>query len=363
MNKILVILAVLTLPSISYAAAVSYGRIVDIKGSAFISYEGQTHEIKKGEVIYNASELIVEHSGQVTFTDNADHRFHLGSASTVAVDAGSVELRSGDMWVQSINSSEEAELTSANAKVNYKSGEAILSYDSVKGKTQLMVINGLMKFSNLRAPELNLTVAEGNFSFVDQTFEEGMPRDPTPVGQKTYGQLVAMFNGVAPMDAHSAEIFKGNDKALIGARGIASVTEKEEKTETKVSAHELESEFKKEVLKMDKPTHSKKEVASTGKTLKKVSLKKTTPETNKLVVKIYGLAGFETSETTDIYDTTSVAKTENTTGTRAPASVPETATQTVLDRAVPNDGEIKANPTTTPQYNESVKLIEQLNKL
>lgn len=350
MNKFLALLALISLPAISQAAAVKFGRVVDIKGSGFISYDGKTHEIKKGEEIYADSELIIEHSGQVTFTDNADHRFHLGNATTVAVYAGKVELRSGDLWMQSINKADDHELTTANAKVNYTGGEAILSYDSVKGKTQLMVINGLMKLSNLRAPELNLTVAEGNFSFVDMSFEEGMPRDPTPVGQKTYGQLVSIFTGVAPMDAHSAEIFRGNDQTSRVTRGIASVTAHEAKAES----HELEKEYKNEVMQMKKPAHRTLAHVKSGEN------KKTTPVANKLVVKIYGLTGSATSATTEIYDIPSVVKTESTKGSRMPASVPETATQTVLDQAVPADEKI--NPTT-PQYKESDKLIERLNKL
>jgi len=346
MNKLLAVLVILSFSLLSNAAAVKFGRIVDIKGSGFISYDGKTHEIKKGEEIYTDSELIIEHSGQVTFTDDADHRFHLGNASTAAVFAGKVELRSGDMWMQSLNKLDDYELTTANAKVNYTGGEAILSYDSVKGKTQLMVINGMMKLSNLRAPELNLNVAEGNFSFVDMSFEEGMPRDPTPVGQKTYGQLVSMFNGVAPMDAHSAEIFKGNDHPEKVHRGIASVATHEAVPVVPVS-HDVEKDHKAEVMQVKKPAH--------------VSVKKkTTPVASKLVVKIYGLAGAATSATTEIYDIPSLVKTESTKGSRMPASVPETATQTVLDQAVPLD--TKINPTT-PQYKESDKLIEQLNKL
>lgn len=184
MNKILSLLVVLVLPTLAIASPLQFGRIVDIKGSGFISFDGKTHEIRKGELIFANSEIIVEHSGQVIFTDNADHKFYLGNSSSAAVFAGKVELRSGDVWVQSLNKTDEYKITSANASVSYTGGEAILSYDSVKGKTQLMVINGLMKLANLRSPELNLTVAEGNFSFVDPSFEEGMPRDPTPVGEK-----------------------------------------------------------------------------------------------------------------------------------------------------------------------------------
>ncbi len=355
MNKFLAVIALVAFPVLSHAAPVTYGRIVDIKGAGFISYEGKTHEIKKGEVVYANSEIVVEHSGQVTFTDNADHRFHMGNATSVAVYAGKVELRSGDLWVQSLNKTEDSKLVSANAMVNFQGGEAIFSYDSSKGKTQLMVINGLMKLSNLRAPELNLTVAEGNFSFVDLAFEEGMPRDPTPVGQKTYGQLVSLFNGITPMDKHSVDVFKENDHAPAApaARKIASVPTHD------TAASELEKEYKAEMLKMEKPAHEKHEKVVTAPVKTKTA--PATPVANKLVVKIYGLTGSETSATTAIYDIPSVEK-NVVTSKRAPASVPESVSETVLDQAVPAAENMNTIPTT-PKYKESDKLLEQLNKL
>ena len=365
MNKILSILAVLVLPTLTFASSVQFGRVVDIKGSGFISYEGQTHEIKKGEVLYVNAEINIEHAGQVTFTDNADHQFHMGNSSTAAVYAGKVELRSGDLWVQSINKTDEFLITSANATVNYTGGEAILSYDSVKGKTQLMVINGLMKFSNLRTPELNLTVAQGNFSFVDPSFEEGMPRDPTPVGEKTYGQLVSMFPGVSPMDKHSVEIFKNQD-AKKAERSIASAPEAtnhhEVKTHVTKSAAELEKEYKNEVMKLS-DKNARVAVAPSEKAnvvVAKKAEKTKTPVANGLVVKIYGLAGSDTSATTAIYDITPSAST--TVSKRSPASVPEVSSETVLDQAVPRAENMNTIPTT-PQYKESEKLIDQLNKL
>lgn len=353
MNKILSILAVLVLPTLTFAASVQFGRVVDIKGSGFVSYEGQTHELKKGEVLYANSEISIENGGQATFTDNADHQFHMGNASTAAIYAGKVELRSGDVWVQSINKTDEYILTSANATVNYTGGEAIFSYDSVKGKTQLMVINGLMKFSNLRTPELNLTVAEGNFSFVDPSFEEGMPRDPTPVGEKTYGQLVSMFPGVAPMDKHSVDIFKNSHGEKTAERGIASVAEAPVKT-----AAELEKEYKAEVMKLADKTARVPDAPSkkAENSVAKKTAKAKTPVANELVVKIYGLAGSETSATTAIYD----IKAPDT--KRAPASVPEVSSETVLDQAVPKTENMNTIPTT-PQYKESEKLIDRLNKL
>ena len=345
MNKLILTFIVILIPAFTVAAPLQFGRIVDIKGSGFISYEGRTHEIKKGEVLYVNSEITIEHSGQVVFTDNADHKFHLGNASSAAVFAGRVELRNGDVWVQSLNKIDDYQLTSANASVNYTGGEAIFSYDSIKGKTQLMVINGLMKLSNLRTPELNLTVAEGNFSFVDPTFEEGMPRDPTPVGQVTYGQLVAMFPGVTPLDKNSADIFKNNNVSKVTDRSIASIPE------TQIingKTSEVEKKYKTELMKM----FSKKAV-STVDAKKKTN--KVLPEKSELIIKIYGLAGSETSATTAIYDiTSSVSR-------RAPASVPELINETIMDQTVPKEN-LNIIPTS-PQYKESEKLIEQLNKL
>lgn len=350
MNKLL-IAVIAFIPTLSFAAAVQFGRVVDIKGAGFISYDGHTHEIKKGEVIYANSEIVVESAGQVTFTDNADHRFFMGNSTSVAVYPNNVELRSGDLWVQSINKGDDAKLSTANATVNYQGGEAILSYDSVKGKTQLMVINGLMKLSNLRAPELNLTVAEGNFSFVDQDFEEGMPRDPTPVGEKTYGQLVGLFPGVSPMDKKSAEIFKDNKSGHENVkRTVASVTEHH-----KPEVSELEKEYKAEILNM------KKHVTAPVKKEVKPKVVASTPVANKLEVKIYGLQGLETSATTAIYDIPTIEK-NVVTSKRAPASVSESASGTVVDQAVPATENMNTIPTT-PQYKESDKLIDQLNKL
>jgi hypothetical protein len=356
MNNILrlsFLFSILVTPVLSYSATgVQFGRIVEMKGSGFISYQGQTHEIKKGEVVYANSEIIVESSGQVTFTDNADHRFFIGNASTAAVFAGNVELRSGDLWVQSLNKLDDYKLTTANAVVNYQGGEAILSYDSDKGKTQLMVINGLMKLSNLRAPELNLTVSEGNFSFVDMSFEEGMPRDPTPVGEKTYGQLVSLFPGVAPMDKHSAEIFKDNAPGKnLKSRSVASVEETPLHSEVGTSA--IEKKYLAEVMGQKSKTRA---VANATHAAAK---KSSTPKASKLIVNIYGLEGTSASVTTAIYDIH--MKESLTEKTRAPASVPE-VDSTVLDQAVPKLENMNTIPTT-PKYKESVKLLEELNKL
>lgn len=355
-----------------FAAEAHFGRVVDLKGEGFISAGGKTRELRKGDTIEMGAEIVIEHTGQVTFTDNADHRFHLGNASSAAVSGKGVELRSGDLWFQSLNKNDTYTIKTANALVEYTGGEAILTYDSSKGKSQLMVINGMMKLANLRQNELNLTVGEGHFSFVDNAYDEGAPRDPTPVGEKTYGQLVALFNGVAPMDKHSADIFKGHDKkeekteGAHASRAVASVHEEaaESKPAKVVAAHEdkkgeidsgLIEEYKNTLL--EKKTT--KNVVTNKPAKTKIITEKKKTAGQKVIVHVYG----QSSKPTVAFSMDAAPEKSK---SRAPASV--------LDQEVPADAATEAKPSAPAvvspyskeykqQYKESDKLIEDLKKL
>jgi hypothetical protein len=346
MNKIFLIASILSFNLFASDKNVAqFGRVVDLKGSGFISYKGKTREITKGDIIEVGSEIVIEHHGQVSFTDNADHRFHLGNSSSVSISANTLELRGGDLWFQSLNKNDDYKVKTANALINYQGGEGILSYDSAKGKTQLMVINSMMKLSNLRAPELNLSVSEGHFSFIDNAYDEGAPRDPTPVGEKTYGQLVGLFTGIAPMDKNSAAIFREHGKTehvAVAERAVASVVEKhEDKHEAKKIEIDpnLMEEYKKTLFNK-----------STAKTVKKVKTVKVASAPEKMTVHIYG----QTSTAIAVTTAPTAIK------TRAPASV--------LEQDVPK--EAKEPTVVSPyskdyknQYKESDKLIDDLKKL
>lgn len=377
MNKILTFFIAASFTTLSYAAT-PFGRIVDIKGSGFLSYGGKTQEIKKGDTIYGSSEIVIEHSGQVTFTDNADHQFHLGNASSVAVFADHVELRSGDMWFQSINKVDDYKITTANASVVYQGGEAIVSYDSSKGRSQLMVINGLMKLSNLMSPALNLTVGEGRFSFVDNAYEEGMPRDPTPAGEKTYGKLVSLFSGIAPLDKNSVAVFKQNDQHTATENETHGEVSKEIHKETaKVAVHETHGKVNKEITKTTKK-EVKREIASAVAQDEDVALQeykesilKISGEKNKVGPKKAGKAHAlvkkmaEEKLVVQIYGQKAETTLPSVGRTRAPASVPELDT----DHAVSPGLNVNHNDQTQnkeqykQQDKESDKLIDQLNKL
>lgn len=376
MNKITLAIAALFSFNI-IAAEVQFGRIVDLKGEGFISSNGKTREMRKGDAIEMGAEIVIEHHGQVTFTDNADHRFHLGNASSAAVSGKGIELRSGDLWFQSLNKNDTYSIKTANATIEYTGGEAILTYDSSKGKSQLMVINGMMKLSNLRQPELNLTVGEGLFSFVDNTYEEGAPRDPTPVGEKTYGQLVSLFSGIAPMDKHSEEIFKGREKhetvakheketSHVASRAVASVHE-DKKTEVEPN---LIEEYKNSLLEKKPIKNSQtKAMTKTVTENKIVAVKKKTVGA-KMIVHVYGQSSKPTVAFTMDAAPAKMGEKVDVSRSRAPASV--------LDQDVPNDSALERAERKSPagispaspyskeykqQYKESDKLIDDLKKL
>ncbi len=329
MNKISFIMVLILFSAVAQAA--SFGRIVEIKGEGFISHGGKTKDLRVGDIIEYDSEIVLENSAQATFTDNADHRFHIGNSSSVAVFHKHVELRNGDMWFQSLNRTDDYKLTTANAAINYQGGEAILSYDSVKGKTQLMVISSVMKLSNLRSADLNLSVAEGNFSFIDNTYEEGAPRDPTPVGEKTYHQLITLFKNVTPLEKNAVQTFKHNDSLI--KRGIAS------SSETHV---DLES-YK--TMLFEKATETK--VSNVTKVSSKKKKTKSVPiyASTLLEIKFYGMKASTTESASSALKS------------RTPASVFDTPVSAP-------EAHINPATNTNDHYKElATELINQLNKL
>lgn len=367
MNKSMLI-AFALFSNISFASGTStapLGRITEVTGAGFVSTNGTTHEAKKGELVYDKSEIVVEHRGRITITDNADHRFHLGNSTSAYFDHGTFVLRSGDMWIQSQEKNNSYTLKTANAAISFDQGEAIVTYDGANGKTQLMVINGMMKLSNVRVPDLNLSVAEGNFSYVSNGYEEGAPRDPTPVGDRTYKELLSIFPGVTPLSvdgkldskhaevAHTTvheemtEVHATIEPKHQISRGVAaihepkkddSMIEEYKNSMLEKKSHGAVSKAKKVVY--SKP-HKKKEVASSS------------PAPVQLKVQIYGLNKEKVSS-------------------RMPASVveasevvnpqPETSSS-ITDKALEKFKNKATNNDSKVPVKETENLIQKLNAL
>ncbi len=236
--KTIYISAMLILLAMSASADTkeAYGKIIKIKGEAFISQNGKTKAIKLGDFIYPNSELVIEHVGQLSFSTSEDEIYHLGKSSSMMVSPKNMVLRSGEVWFQSLNKSNKSKISTANADVVLSGGEGILVYDSLKAKTQLVVVNGLMQINNVRAPEVAISISEGNFSYVDNTYDNGIPRDPTPVGEKTYNELVAHFPGVFALDKNTIKVFS-KESENSHAKLAHLPVEKSEATDEVLSAY------------------------------------------------------------------------------------------------------------------------------
>ena len=250
-----------------------------VKGNAFIHHLGKTKKVKVGDHIHNFSEIFTEVGSQVTFSDYYDHQFHLSGSGHVKLNGKTMELKGGYLWLQSFNREESFAVETANAHVNYMYGESVISFDAYSGKSQLMTISGGWDFSNKFEKYRTTRLQDGQFSFISKDYENGSPRQPTPIGQGSYKKVVSLFGGVKTLDQQASRDFQINGVAAAPtskktstppmiktrARGIASHVEGDQfpaKTDSAALIREIAAGGK----DYDEP-----KVATTYKPKKKVS--------------------------------------------------------------------------------------------
>lgn len=117
-------------------------------------------------------------------------------------------------------------IQSANAQAIYAEGEFVFSFDGNHGKSQLLVISGDVSFSNPTREYGKLTLNEGQFSFVDNDYNMGLPRRATFIGRRSFKKITALFSGVKIMSSpsHIRQIIALNEKEY-HSRRPASVNE------------------------------------------------------------------------------------------------------------------------------------------
>lgn len=348
------ILTVFTLTSAQ--AAEIYGKITKVKGDGFISYNGKTVALKAGDNVQQGAEIVIEDEGAVSFKAFNDQTIHLGKASSMMIDKNALVLRQGEVWFQAPDKSKTIKISTANADIVYTGGEGILVYDSEKAKSQIFVMNGMMKVSNARTPEVAISVGEGNFSYVDNTYDQGIPRDPTPVGETTYKELLTHFPNVVPMEKGTEKVFQAETK-----RAVASVESLHEKSHEKShetvakkpegdqykSADDILSEYREQLFNK----HSAKKVAKAKRSIASVEgSKKNSKKEQKPMMKIYGAEGEKTMTFGEEFVPTAVESRS----LRGPASF-----------SAPEYAPSKAGETEKlEEHNsETKKLIEDLGKL
>ena len=194
-----------------------------VTGKAFYVFSGKMKTIESGTHIPNGAEIITETGAQVSYSDYFDHRYHLSGSGHVLVKENYTKLYSGYFWLQSFRKDSEAEIFTANAKVKYLNGDAIVSFDSVAGKTQLLVISGDFSFAGTQQPDLGVNLFDGQFSFISTDTEKslaGIPRKPTNCGFDSFKRITQLFDNIKPIHKGS---FKNMQKTTLPSRKIASI--------------------------------------------------------------------------------------------------------------------------------------------
>ncbi|MBL7664957.1 MAG: hypothetical protein JNM93_07465 [Bacteriovoracaceae bacterium] len=233
-KSILLFVFMLAVVNTAYSKAVV--RVVAVQGSVFGVNEGITFAINSGDFIEDLSEIMTEEQAQVTYVDFYDHTYHMAGSTHVKIMNKMTELRSGHLWIKSDNKSDEFSVQTSNSNAIYSKGEFIVSYDNNAGKSQILVVNGNLQYSNLLEAHMKYEIGAGQFSFVDQKYEEGLPRSPTVVGFDSFKHAMGYFNGIRPNDKGFEDVMKvqvAEDKPSYAARKIASVDEKPAKKASK----------------------------------------------------------------------------------------------------------------------------------
>ncbi len=206
-------------------------KVDKVVGTVFVLEGGKTRILQAGEQLYDMAEIITGEDGLVSYRDYFDHKFHMSRSCHVKTMNRITEIKGGYLWVQSLNTKSDFSIQTSNVEAKYSKGEFIISLDNSNGKTQLLVVDGTVGFSNLLEPDLKIDVGTGHFSFVDLHHEEGIPRNQTLIGFGSFKKVISLFPGVqtlersllpAKNDSRFATVKKQNDSQPI--RKIASTT-------------------------------------------------------------------------------------------------------------------------------------------
>ncbi|ATH08616.1 hypothetical protein BIY24_11870 [Halobacteriovorax marinus] len=220
--------------------------VTSVKGNAFLVSKGKTVTLKPGDHIYDFQEVYTEVGGQLTVKNFKDQVFHFAGGSSAKILKGFLELQNGYLWVQSHEkNSDHYKIQTPNSVVSFSEGEAIVDFDNSIVKTQILVLNGNFSFANLFEDYLKLDVSSGKFSFISKEYNNGAPRNPTPVGSNTFTKLQALFDrsevqkkNIKPVEsiltAQDTRMFKSSPSQK-KERAIASIVELDkEKSEAEI---------------------------------------------------------------------------------------------------------------------------------
>ncbi len=239
MLRIILFLAIVVFNVASFAQSEKLIVVVsEVKGNAFYSLGGSTKALKTGMHLPSETEVFTEVGSHVTFNDYYDHVFYLSGGAHLILYPNLVELKEGYLWIKALSYDAlrgPLKVTTANSLIEHKMGEGILSFDTYSGKTQVLSIKGDFDLKNIRQ-ELQWTqVTEGQFSFIQDEYNNGIPRKSTPIGYASFQKVTSLFSGVEAFEKGKIERTQKTYSSTVAksipvqktqtptSRGIASV--------------------------------------------------------------------------------------------------------------------------------------------
>ena len=212
--KIKLFLICLLASTVVYGGAFSVAKVNKVKGNAFITDGKKMKRIRNGQNIPDFAEIITGEGARISFSDYYDHQYHLAGSGHVRFFNKILEVKRGHLWVQSHRKTGHFMIQSANAQAIYAEGEFVFSFDGNMEKSQLLVISGNISFSNPTREYGKLILSEGQFSFVDNDYNMGLPRRATFIGKRSFKKITALFKGIKIMSSpsHIRQIIALNEK-------------------------------------------------------------------------------------------------------------------------------------------------------
>ncbi|MEX0798149.1 MAG: hypothetical protein WD025_01815 [Bacteriovoracaceae bacterium] len=215
----------------TYAANI-VGRVLEIEGNAFaFDSDGRSKQLGFGSRIYDLSEVMVDDSSRVSVIDSSENVHHLSGGTYAKFFNKLLEIKNGHVWTVAKGES-PAMINTVNSVVYFNQGQFITSVNNADLKTQVLALTGEPKLASSLEPGLSIVVPAGHFSFIDQDYEQGLPRNPTRVGLNSYQKIKTVFSGVEGLKNESFEksllerpssIAKNIAKRHVSKREIASV--------------------------------------------------------------------------------------------------------------------------------------------
>jgi len=239
-SKLLITFLLIFNCTISFAKG-NIAKIKTLNGNVFVMNDGKIQQAYVGMDISDFSEIITEERSSVSLVDYYDHYFHLSNSSHIKLENKNIDLVSGYLWLQSLEHRNGFSVSTANSYTTYSDGEAIISFDSLNMKSQVIAIKGVYKFANINDHFAYSEVSEGSFSFIKQKYKSGVPRKATPIGYKSFLKLKSLFSFVKPLKNQNGTMAINKDRFLHAkrTRRIASLKKENNLFETELKSRKI----------------------------------------------------------------------------------------------------------------------------